>query len=855
MKKLLLLLLLVPSFAHAQVGQPIPFLRWTNATGTNATTTALFSTTASTTNLFIATGNCSGASGNALGVSLGKVGCNAVVASAASSTLYSDNGNFTGVNTFGNVTFTNATSTTLFSTTASSSNLFLSFPSSLLLTSSLGKIGAYAGTSCTNQFVRSLTALGAAGCATVGAADVSLANLTATDATLTFSGTYNGSTARTIGLNLSNANTWGALQTLGSGFISNSSSTQIGNFTIATSSVLSVNTICLSADTCKTAWPTAGSSASSTLYADNGNFTGTNTFTGNTTLGNATATNFFSTTASSSNLFTANFQGANLGACTGNSQGLHWTGGLFSCATLSGFASSTLLGDTNNFTGTNTFAKITFTNATGTTLSLSSASTSSLWIDSTGGGGTTCLQADSTGKVSGTGSACGAGGGGSPGGTGTELQFRGGASTFSAVTGSGVSGGSIGIGTTTPPSRLTIATSTTYTAAFPDLLIGPSGLSSGNANGTLIGANVDSGYSGDAIKIQIAGASRFTVTGTGATTINNPSGVSLTTSGDISSGGAVTAATNVSAGSSNVFQWTSSSRMFAPSDGVIRLSNAANSGFTRLQFGGTTSSFPGISRVSQGLVFGLADGTNGGYFGIGTSTPQWTLQIASSTRPQLALSDGSLTSDHWTFRNTGGTLYLATSSPSTFATSTTEALAISSASTTIYSGSRAINFPAAPGILPIVVAQSGRASSVTSSVSEVNLAVATMTPNIMGANGRLNVDVQYKYTGTTNTKRLVVRFSATPSDTSTGVLLKNRTDSATVLSDWINNVTVYNTNSTGAQVVHDPTASLGGGSTQAVTTGAIDTTGTTYINFNCFVTSASDSCQVLAYTVTLYPSP
>jgi fibronectin-binding autotransporter adhesin len=43
--------------------------------------------------------------------------------------------------------------------------------------------------------------------------NVTLANLTATDATLTLSGTYNGSTARTIGLNLGNANTWSATQT------------------------------------------------------------------------------------------------------------------------------------------------------------------------------------------------------------------------------------------------------------------------------------------------------------------------------------------------------------------------------------------------------------------------------------------------------------------------------------------------------------------------------------------------------------------------------------------------------------------------------------------------------------------
>lgn len=42
-----------------------------------------------------------------------------------------------------------------------------------------------------------------------------LADLTATNGTLTFSGTYNGGTARTIGLNLSNANTWTGGQIFG----------------------------------------------------------------------------------------------------------------------------------------------------------------------------------------------------------------------------------------------------------------------------------------------------------------------------------------------------------------------------------------------------------------------------------------------------------------------------------------------------------------------------------------------------------------------------------------------------------------------------------------------------------------
>lgn len=84
--------------------------------------------------------------------------------------------------------------------------------SALILTDGNGLLAEYAGTSCVNQFVRSLSVLGAATCATVSASDVSLANLTATDATLTFSGTYNGSVARTIGINLANPNSWTGLQ-------------------------------------------------------------------------------------------------------------------------------------------------------------------------------------------------------------------------------------------------------------------------------------------------------------------------------------------------------------------------------------------------------------------------------------------------------------------------------------------------------------------------------------------------------------------------------------------------------------------------------------------------------------------
>ena len=94
---------------------------------------------------------------------------------------------------------------------------------------------------CTNQVLTAFTAAGVGTCSTVSNAMLAnstisgislgsnLADLTATNGTLTFSGTYNGSTARTIGLNLGNANTWTALQTFGN------STTSLASFTYASS--------------------------------------------------------------------------------------------------------------------------------------------------------------------------------------------------------------------------------------------------------------------------------------------------------------------------------------------------------------------------------------------------------------------------------------------------------------------------------------------------------------------------------------------------------------------------------------------------------------------------------------------
>ncbi len=64
-------------------------------------------------------------------------------------------------------------------------------------------------------------------------------------------------------------------------------------------------------------------------------------------------------------------------------------------------------------------------------------------------------------------------------------------------------------------------------------------------------------------------------------------------------------------------------------------------------------------------------------FGVGTSTPQWTAQFASSTAPQLTLSDPTNTTNpHLSERYQSGVLTFSTSSPTTYATSTIPSLSL-----------------------------------------------------------------------------------------------------------------------------------------------------------------------------------
>lgn len=98
-------------------------------------------------------------------------------------------------------------------------------------------------------------------------------------------------------------------------------------------------------------------------------------------------------------------------------------------------------------------------------------------------------------------------------------------------------------------------------------------------------------------------ASTTNVANLNASSLN---GATFAAPGAIGSGTPSTGAfTTVTATTS--FSWSASSLMTAPSDGVIRLTNAAATDFARLQFGGTTSSFPALKRNGASIQVRLAD--------------------------------------------------------------------------------------------------------------------------------------------------------------------------------------------------------------------------------------------------------
>lgn len=133
------------------------------------------------------------------------------------------NFNVAGVSTSTTVNFTNGLNASTTSQFANSSTSVASFLSA----------------STTNLFINGQqfnNLLGTGLINSGNALTVSLANLTATDSSLTFSGSYNGSTARTVGINLGFTNNWTAVQQFANVMDVGTTTSNFGQLVIASTS-------------------------------------------------------------------------------------------------------------------------------------------------------------------------------------------------------------------------------------------------------------------------------------------------------------------------------------------------------------------------------------------------------------------------------------------------------------------------------------------------------------------------------------------------------------------------------------------------------------------------------------------
>lgn len=108
------------------------------------------------------------------------------------------------------------------------------------------------------------------------------------------------------------------------------------------------------------------------------------------------------------------------------------------------------------------------------------------------------------------------------------------------------------------------------------------------------------------------------------------------------SGNVTSTSGNFIVGASNYFRWSASTLINAPSDGILKLSNAANADFSRLQLGGTTSAFPAIKRVGAGLAFRVGDDSADAGISASTGTFTGALTYGGVTLSNSVTGTGSM---------------------------------------------------------------------------------------------------------------------------------------------------------------------------------------------------------------------
>jgi hypothetical protein len=263
---------------------------------------------------------------------------------------------------------------------------------------------------------------------------------------------------------------------------------------------------------------------------------------------------------------------------------------------------------------------------------------------------------------------------------------------------------------------LVITDSLTGSQTLAALSITPTWNTSGVVAGALV-INVTNTASGTASKLanfEVAGTSEWNVDKTGSSTQLG----------------------NLTLGASSNFVFGTNSQVASPTNGILEFRNNAGSSFTRIDLGGTTSSFPALQLSGAGLVAELADGSavttmQASSFLAGVAgTTAGSLVFANATSGSITVSPvtGALGAVTISLPDLTGTVTLTTNNLSVFAATTSAQLAGVLSDET---GTGAAVFANTPTLVtPVIGAATGTSLAVSSFLS-VGTA-PTVTPGTAG---------------------------------------------------------------------------------------------------------------------------
>jgi hypothetical protein len=157
-----------------------------------------------------------------------------------------------------------------------------------------------------------------------------------------------------------------------------------------------------------------------------------------------------------------------------------------------------------------------------------------------------------------------------------------------------------------------------------------------------------------------------------------------------------------------------------------------------------------------------------------------------------------------------------------------------------------------PGAV-IILGRSAVAITDTTGSTEFNMASVTVPAGVLGTNGGFEVEALYSFTGSTNSKSLIVRHSTSAGAVTGTLLINSSTPSAANILFRAKQV-LHLRNAANSEVGPSSALSIAlGFGTTAQLTPTVNTANASFINFNAAKATAGETMTLEFYEVRLLP--